>query len=184
VAIRLIKYTAFSTIFVLLLYTAISVAHLEVEGNGSVRSYQKKISGDYEIGLGTVPPSPHPGVVHLAVYVAHPDTGDKYTNMIVHLTGSGPSSSNPKIGPLEMTNTLMDPTYYELDTAVEMEGFWTIQINVSGPQGDATATYKVEVTKANSLVSILTLGLFIGILVIIGLSSRAWIKEFRKNKGN
>ena len=162
---------------------AISLSSLVAEGNGSVRSYQKKISGDYEIGLGTVPPSPHPGVVHLAVYVANPKTGDKYTNMTVHLTGSGPSPSNSKLGPLKMTNTVRDPSYYELDATIGIEGFWTIQISVSGPQGDATATYKIEVTKANPLVSIGTLGLFLGILMIIGLSSRAWIKEFRKNKG-
>ena len=162
---------------------ALSLASLEVDGNGSVRSYQKRISGDYEIGLGTVPPSPHPGVVHLAVYVADPKTGDTYDDMAVYLTGSGPSVANSEIGPLKMTNTIRDPSYYELDIAIEIEGLWIIQISISGPQGDATAIYEVEVNEANSLVSIATLGLLLGILVIIGLASRAWVKEYRKNKG-
>ena len=181
--IPLIKYTAFSTLCILLICMALSLATLEVDGNGSVRSYQKRISGDYEIGLGTVPPSPHPGVVHLAVYVADPKTGDKYDDMAVYLTGSGPSVANSEIGPLKMTNTIRDPSYYEIDIPMEIEGLWIIQISISGPQGDATAIYEVEVNEANSLVSIATLGLLIGILVIIGLASRAWVKEYRKNKG-
>ncbi len=85
--------------------------------------------------------------------------------------------------PLKMTNTIRDPSYYEIDITMEIEGLWIIQISISGPQGDATAIYEVEVNEANSLVSIATLGLLIGILVIIGLASRAWVKEYRKNKG-
>ena len=34
-----------------------------LEANGAVREYQKNLSDHYEIGLGTVPYSPSPGIV-------------------------------------------------------------------------------------------------------------------------
>ena len=56
------------------------------EANGSVKWYEKKNIGPYEIGLGTVPQSPSPGVVHFTVYVADIETGARYTDVDVKFT--------------------------------------------------------------------------------------------------
>tara|TARA_B100000686_G_scaffold14666_1_gene13944 strand:- start:1367 stop:1939 length:573 start_codon:yes stop_codon:yes gene_type:complete len=169
------------TMFGLLAFTVfLSLTFSVLEGNGSVQTYQKEVSGPYEIGLGTVPPSPYPAVTHFAVYVADSLTGDRYSDVEVNLRGILPAIKRQEIGSQEMQNSLLDPFYYELDVNVQHEGLWQIIVNVSGSDGTAEATFLIEVVARNPLLPIATFGLLLLILMIIGFSVRAWIKQYMK----
>ena len=107
-------------------------------------------------------------------------TGDRYSDVEVNLRGTLPAIERQEIGSQEMQNSLLDPFYYELDVNVQHEGLWQITINVSGSDGAGEATFLIEVVARNPLLPIATFGLLLLILMVIGFSVRAWIKEYMK----
>ena len=178
--LNLVRLLEFSLSIVLVISASVLYMNPAVDANGSVRSYDKRSVGTFEIGLGTVPASPSPGVVHFAAYVQDIGTGVRYLNAKVKLTASGPGSQDPEVGPKNMPNNLMDPSYYELNTAVDRDGIWFVLIEVSTSDGEASAIFEMNVQDPNPVLPILTLGALIAFLVIIGISARAWVREYRK----
>ena len=57
---------------------------------------------------------------------------------------------------------------------------WQIIVYVSGCDGTAEASFLIEVVARNPLLPIATFGLLLLILMVIGFSVRAWIKEYMK----
>ena len=158
---------------------------LSLEANGSVREYQKNLAGNYVIGIGTVPYSPSPWMVHFASYVENRETKFRYPNAEVVLTGLGPvtdEQSQLVIEPIRMNNTVLDPTYYELNVPLNHEGLWTITLEISVDEGSAMTDFEIEVLETNPVVPILTLMALLGFLFILGVSGRAWIREYRKKR--
>ena len=157
------------------------ITFIYVDANGSVRRYEIKHIGGHEIGLGTVPASPTVGVVHFVVYEKDLETGVSFTDAEISLVASATYSQNSDIGPMPMINTIMDPTYYELNTSLDEEGIWLIVIEVQTPSGKNTVNYEINVQQPNPIVPILTVSALVAVLVILGVSARAWVKEYRKN---
>ena len=156
-----------------------------LEANGAVREYQKSLAGHYEIGIGTVPYSPSPGIVHFAVYVEDRDSKLRYSNAEVVLTGLGPvTDGNPRaiLQRTSMNNAVLDPTSYEVNVPLTQEGSWAITVGVSADKGSAEAVFEIEVQETDAVVPTLTLVALIGFLIILGMSARAWVKEYRKKK--
>ena len=157
--------------------------NLGLEANGSVRSYEKKIVGFYEIGFGTVPPSPRPGVIHFAVYVEDTDNKVRYTDATVVLYVVGNSSEGQpvsELGPHQMVNTLLDPTYYELNMPLDTQGVWHVRIEVIADKGEVNTVFEVKVLETNPIIPILTLVVLLLFLLVLSMSVRAWIKEYRR----
>ncbi|MFL2784655.1 MAG: hypothetical protein ACJ0BL_06440 [Dehalococcoidia bacterium] len=152
-----------------------------VDANGSVRRYEIKQIGGHEIGLGTVPASPTVGVVHFVVYVKDLETEVSYMDAEVSFAASAPYSQNPDIGPISMINTVMDPAYYELNTSLDEEGMWFIVIEFQTPSGKNSVNYQINIQQPNPILPILTVSALLAVLVIMGVSARAWVKEYRKN---
>mgnify|MGYP001231687216 CR=1 FL=1 len=156
-----------------------------LEANGAVREYQKSLAGHYEIGIGTVPYSPSPGIVHFAAYVEDRDSKLRYSNAEVVLTGLGPvTDGNPRaiLQRTSMNNAVLDPTSYEVNVPLTQEGSWAITVGVSADKGSAEAVFEIEVQETDAVVPTLTLVALIGFLIILGMSARAWVKEYRKKK--
>ena len=156
-----------------------------LEANGAVREYQKNLAGHYEIGIGTVPYSPSPGIVHFAAYVEDRDSKLRYSNAEVVLTGLGPVTDGNLRAILQrtsMNNAVLDPTSYEVNVPLTQEGSWTITVGVSADKGSAEAVFEIEVQETDAVVPTLTLVALIGFLIILGMSARAWVKEYRKKK--
>ena len=156
-----------------------------LEANGAVREYQKILSDHYEIGLGTVPYSPSPGIVHFAAYVENRDTKVRYSNADVFLTGLGPvMDGKPRavVETISMDNTVLDPTSYEVNVPLNQEGLWAITVKVSTEKGSVESVFAIEVQETEAVVPMVTLLGLIGLLVILGLSARAWVKEYRKKR--
>ena len=177
---NLVRLLEFSIAILLVVSVFELYVNHPVDANGSVRSYEKRSAGTFEIGLGTVPASPSPGVIHFAAYVKDIGTGVRYLNANVRLTASGPGSQDPEIGPEKMPNNLMDPSYYELNTAVDRDGIWFVMIEVSTSDAEASTVFELKVQERNSVLPILTLGALIAFLIILGMSARAWVREYRK----
>ena len=156
-----------------------------LEANGAVREYQKNLAGHYEIGIGTVPYSPSPGIVHFAAYVEDRDSKLRYSNAEVVLTGLGPVTDGNLRAILQrtsMNNAVLDPTSYEVNVPLTQEGSWTITVGVSADKGSAEAVFEIKVQETDAVVPTLTLVALIGFLIILGMSARAWVKEYRKKK--
>ena len=156
-----------------------------LEANGAVREYQKNLSDHYEIGLGTVPYSPSPGMVHFAAYVENRDTKVRYSNAEVFLTGFGRvMDGQPRevVEIIAMENTVLDPTSYEVNVPLNQEGLWTITVKVSTEIGLVESVFEIEVQETDAVVPMVTLLALIGFLIILGLSARAWVKEYRRKR--
>ena len=153
-----------------------------VQANGRVTNFQKKIAGPYEIGLGTIPPSPSVGNLHLALTVTDPATNSPVLDANVELVGTGPDSTEIEIGPTIAANSTQDPTYYEVNTSVGREGMWLFTTTITDADGEHSADFQVEVKNASPITGILTMVILVVFLIIFGLSIRAALGGRRRRR--
>ena len=152
------------------------------QANGRVTNFQKKLAGPYEIGLGTIPPSPSVGNLHLALTVTDPATNTPVLDSTIELVGTGPGSAEIEIGPTFATNSAQDPAYYEVNTAVGREGMWLFTTTITDTDGEHSAAFQVEVKNASPITGILTLVVLLAFLIIFGLSIRASLGGKRRRR--
>ena len=150
--------------------------------NGRVTNFQKKMAGPYEIGLGTIPPSPSVGNLHLALIVTDPATGNPVLDAKVEIVGTGPDSAEIEIGPTFAANSAQDPTYYEVNTSVGREGMWLFTTTITDSDGEYSADFQVEVKNSSPITGILTLVVLLAFLIIFGLSIRASLGGKRRRR--
>ena len=141
--------------------------------NGRIAIYERKVAGPYEVGLGTIPPSPSVGNLHLSITVMDAATETPVVNAAVEVEGTGPDSTEVEIGPTPAAVSIQDPSYYEVNTAVDREGWWSFTATVTDEAGEHSAQFRVEVRNASPVTGILTLSVLAVFLVIFGLSFRA-----------
>ena len=153
-----------------------------VQANGRVTNFQKKMAGPYEIGLGTIPPSPSVGNLHLALTVTDPATNSPVLDANVEIVGAGPDSTEIEIGPTIAANSAQDPTYYEVNTEVKREGVWLFTTTITDDDGKHSTEFQVEVKNASPITGILTLIVLLAFLVIFGLSLRASLGGKRRRR--
>ena len=153
-----------------------------VQANGRVTSFQKKMAGPYEIGLGTIPPTPSVGNLHLALTVTDPVNKTPILDARVELQGTGPDSAEIEIGPTFATNSTQDPAYYEVNTSVGREGMWLFTTTITDSDGEHSADFQVEVKNASPITGILTLVVLVAFLIIFGLSIRASLGGNRRRR--
>ena len=169
-----------ATLMSLLLLGLYIQSGILIEANGSIRSYEKKVIGEYVIGLGTTPPSPSIGVTHFAAFVENEQTGNKYVDAEIEFISFFSAIDLPEAVPELMKNSIMDPMYYEIDTSFNKEGVWFVMLTVKRGGDEVSVVYEVEVQKPNPIVPILTVGTLLFFLAILSLSLRSWIKEYRR----
>ena len=163
---------------------AVSIASLpaDVQANGRVTNFQKKMAGPYEIGLGTIPPSPSVGNLHLALTVTDPATKTPLLDARVALQGTGPDSTEIEIGPTIAANSVQDPAYYEVNISVGREGMWLFTTTITDADGEHSVDFQVEVKNASPITGILTLVVLVAFLIIFGLSLRASLGGKRRRR--
>ena len=152
------------------------------QANGRVTNFQKKMAGPYEIGLGTIPPSPSVGNLHLALTVTDPATKTPVLDANVEIAGAGPDSTKIEIGPTIAANSAQDPTYYEVNTSVSREGIWVFTTTITDDDGQHSTDFQIEVKNASPITGILTLVVLVAFLVIFGLSLRASLGGKRRRR--
>lgn len=170
---------------VLSLATPVSLLALRpgvAEANGSVVNFVTKTAGPYEVSLGTSPPSPSVGNLHLALYINETETGALVTDAVVIVTGTGPEAAAPEIGPLQAVHMTGDTRYYDINTSVDREGTWTFVLDVNGPAGQGSVEYQIDVVKSNPVVAILTVLFLVVLVAIIAFAFRSYFGK-RKAAG-
>ncbi len=148
--------------------------------NGRVTNFEKKTAGPYEIGLGTIPPSPSVGNLHFTITVSDVATDTFVLGAQLVVEGIGPQSGQTAIGPITATSNLQDPSFYDVNTVVDREGTWVFTTTVTDSDGEYSADFQIEVKNASPIAGFLTLGVLVAFLVIIGLSIRASLGGRRK----
>ncbi len=151
----------------------------EAEGNGRVTKYVSSTAGPYEVSLGTAPPDPRVGPLHLTVRLAEAGSDEAITGAGVTVSGRGPGSSDAEIGPLPAFTLPDTPKDYDLDVEVDREGAWTFVVEVDAPPGEATAEFVLDVARTSPWPGLLTLGLALALLTIVGLSMRRYFAARR-----
>ena len=144
-----------------------------VDANGRVFSFQVQIAGPYEITLGTIPPSPSVGNLHLTIAVDDAARDLPIFDVEIAVTMFGPGGTSSENGPLAPEPDPADPRFFDVTTFVDREGTWTINVSLQGALGPASADFPVEVKNPNPLVGIATLIALLAILATLGLSIRA-----------
>lgn len=153
-----------------------------VHANGRVVTFDKRIAGPYEIAVGTIPGTPTVGTIHLTMTVSDLDTSTFVLGADVDVTGVGPDSDSVEIGPVEATPDPIDPVYYDVAAQVDRIGTWTFTVDVSSEQGDASATFPIEVQEVNPITGIITLIAMLAFVAVLGFSVRAFLRERGKGK--
>ena len=157
------------------------------QANGRVIDFQRKVAGPYEIALGTLPPSPTVGTLHLTMTITEVASRALVLDADVTATGTGPGAAAPEIGPLSAGHTSADPKYYDINTPVDREGTWSFTVAISGEAGSGTADFQIQVVRSNPLLGILTLVLLLALAIVIALAMRKYFvkrpKSPKDNKG-
>ena len=151
----------------------------EAEGNGRVTKYVSRTAGPYEVSLGTAPPDPRVGPLHLTVKLAEADSKEAITGADVTVSAAGPGASDAEIGPLAALTLPATPEDYDLDVEVDREGTWTFTVEVDASLGEATAEFPLDVTRTSPWLGLLALSLAIVLLLIVGLSMRRYFSARR-----
>ena len=151
----------------------------KAEGNGRVTKYMSRTAGPYEVSLGTAPPDPRVGPLHLTVKLAEASSEEAITGADVMVSGKGPGSSDVEIGPLPARSLPSAPEDYDLDVEVDREGTWTFVVEVDAPPGEATAEFLLDVTRTSAWPGLLALALALVLLMIVGLSMRQYFAARR-----
>ena len=167
-------------ILAVVLMAVVALYPFVVQANGRVTSFERKAAGLYEIALGTIPPSPSVGNLHFTMTVSDVATNTFVLDAVVSVKGSGPDSTTVDIGPIVATNNEQDPSFYDVNTAVDREGIWLFTTTITDTEGAHSADFPIEVKNASPITGILTLVVLIAFLVIFGLSMRASFGGRRK----
>jgi hypothetical protein len=161
---------------------AVLATWTSVYANGRVVTFDKRIAGPYEIAVGTIPGTPTVGTLHLTMTVSDLDTSTFVMGADVEVTAVGPDSNSIEIGPIEATPDPTDPAYYDVAAQVDRIGTWMFTVDVSSEQGDASATFPIEVREANPITGIITLIALLAFVAVLGFSVRAFLRERGKGK--
>ena len=167
---------------------AASVALLLVSvpafANGRVQNFVTQSAGPYTLAIGTIPETPVVGNLHLTISVADESTGAYLLDAEVSVTGAGPRSEVPDLGPIVAEKNPLDPTFYDINTFADRVGTWKFTIDVSGELGDASTEIEIEVTSISPIAGILTIVGLVAFLLVLGLSVRVFLKQQRNASGN
>lgn len=127
-----------------------------VSANGKVTQFERQAAGPYEIALGTIPGKAVTGPLHLTVTVSELASQDPIFDADVVITGRGPESQAPEVGPLTAQSSPTDPVFYDASAEVGRVGSWVFTVAVRGELGEAAADFEVDVGSPSTFGQVLT----------------------------
>lgn len=150
-----------------------------VYANGRAANFSSQTTGPYKITLGTIPPSPAIGDLHITIAVTEVTSDMPIFDVGIKVTLFGPGGLASK-DPIMAEPDNNDPRFQDVSSSVDIEGIWIINVSVEGAAGNGSANFPVEVKNTNPLLGIATLLALIGILTTLGLSIRASLVNRKK----
>ena len=154
----------------------VSMVPASADSNGGVIGYVSQIAGPYEVRLGTIPATPVPGNLHFSIQVLKASNSQPVDTANLIVSGVGPSNTDL----IKRSKAFPDPNYpsfYDIDLTVNSVGNWLFKIEINGSLGEVDTLYEIEVRSTNPLPGLITFGVLISFLVIIGLSVRSYLNQ-------
>ena len=145
--------------------------------NGRVIRFESHTAGPYRLSVGTIPDNPVVGNLHVTMTITAGDAEQPVLDAEVSVTGVGPESDAVEIGPLRAEHNADDPAFYDINTFVDRQGDWQFTVSVSGPNGEGTARFPIEVRTQSPLIGIVTIMALVAFLAALGFSLRAFLRE-------
>lgn len=176
----LIRLASVLLVAVMLLFGAAQ----QVSANGRVLGFDRQQAGPYRVSLGTIPNTPVVGNIHLTVTVEDTATDEYVLDASVAVIGKGPGDSPVELGPLVADRNLREPTYYEVNTAVDEVGQWAFTVLVDAAPGAAETTFTLEVVEASPLGGMAILAVLLGLVTVLGLSVRAYFRQRKRDESS
>ena len=136
-------------------------------------------AGPYRLRLGTIPPQLLVGEGILIIEAADAATGERVSvpDASVTVSPQRPDGGATPYGDLRAFADSYDPSLYESNVNLDIEGEWTFAVTVSGDAGTGTARFALGVQRVNPFWGIVTLFVLLALLTVAGLSVRAYLKK-------
>ena len=136
-------------------------------------------AGPYRLRLGTIPPQLLVGEGILIIEAADAATGERVSvpDASVTVSPKRPDGGGTPYGDLQAFADSYDPSLYESNVNLDVEGEWTFAVTVSGDAGTGTARFALGVQRANPFWGIVILFVMLALLTIAGLAIRASLKK-------
>ena len=119
----------------------------EALANGSTRPLVKsERAGPYTLEVGIFPGTPRVGNLHLSIQVLETDTGQAITDALIMASATGPPEATD-VGSVKAVNAPQSPRLYDLDIPLDMEGAWSLAVQVEAARGPARLEIPLNVTR-------------------------------------
>ena len=168
----------------LTLAVAVAAAPVALHANGRVGQLVSQIAGPYEIALGTIPDKPVVGILHLTLTVSDVATKAPILNADVTVAARGQDGDANEIGPLTVQNSIQDPVFYDVSTAVDRIGAWTFTVSISSDLGDTSSDFVLQVRNSNPTLEIFTWVTVVVFVAVIGLAILPFLRGRRRRRDN
>ena len=157
-------------IIMLILAAAFPDTQDSVLANGAtIPVVTNRSAGPYELEVGILPGSPKVGNLHLSIVVRDEAQDRVITDAIVKVTATGPEGAT-NVGPVAALNPLQSPHFYEVNIPLDLEGGWTLALDVDSDLGPAGLEIPLNVTKSGGISLA-----FIAAIAIVVLATAIWI---------
>ncbi|MBV7337904.1 hypothetical protein KFU94_58680 [Chloroflexi bacterium TSY] len=166
----------------LLFVSSTSLLYETVEAHGGgVPQLSNVEVGPYWVTIWTQPDPLRVGIVHFTVAVTEgvmettsgESSGTVVVDASVQITSESLSESRRRIHTYATHEKALNKLFYEADINLPFEKWWLVTVAVSGPAGEGTANFNIEVFPARSVNWFLVLSTALVVLMIIGLN-RIW----------
>ena len=149
------------------------------QANGRILRYEIQSVSPYSVSFGTSPQTPIVGPLHLSVSVTTDYEGATIPvlDAIVTVTGIGPDSIAPEIGPAKLTNNPLDLSFYETTIEIPRSGLWSFVLDIVSNHGSASTQFEVSVQESSPIIGMLTLFVLLTLITILGISFRSYLRQ-------
>jgi len=152
-----------------------------VYANGRVTDWKNVESDSFQVSLGTIPPNPRIGVVHISIRVKELTSGEFIDDADISVVAAGPNGSS-SVEETFFENDPIDVTYFDGLINVDKEGPWDIVVTIIMDQYSESAVFRLNVVKTHPLTGAITLVAVIGFLVVLGFSARRIFVEQKRSR--
>ncbi len=153
----------------------------QVSANGATRLIvnDKKV-GPYLFRIGILPGSPKVGNLHLSVLIQAAEGDDTIEDirMIIEATGPEPGMI---AGPVQATNTPLNPQVFDADITLTSLGSWTMTLAAVSELGEATLSVPLQVTEVEGF-NLLIVVVFV--VVALTISTLAWSQMKQRKRSS
>ena len=149
-----------------------------VYANGATRPVVTNARvGPYMLQVGILPGKPKVGNLHLAIVVKDAEGGATITDATVTVAATGPEGAT-NVSPVQARNTPIIPQLYDVDISLDMEGSWTLTLEIDSRSGKAGLDVPLQVTASGGANLVIPIAGAVGFLALA-----VWVRGRLSRRG-